>query len=292
MKTPLRPIDPFTAARPRPAESVPAHATTPEDLHRAGAPRPVRADTTARAVEVYSKMQDSARIAQGARVEQQREAFAPQREKVLAAARQNLPVPDAARAAKVPESTARKWIKEAGVTPPKGKPGPKPPAAKDIVQIGLLRTEEEGPAEIATAEEDRDIIHKGDLLIVTKREDDGRCKVVLRKGPPMISVPPTLRVRKTGETYTAPEPPARTLAPVLPEGVELPPLTVRVRPAVPRVDFEDPPAAESPAPVVQTIAPASGTGRSGQLTRDARIAAGLRGLADAAAALAAALEAP
>lgn len=34
MKPPVRPRDPFTAARPRPAESVPAHATTPEDARR------------------------------------------------------------------------------------------------------------------------------------------------------------------------------------------------------------------------------------------------------------------
>lgn len=94
--------------------------------------------------------------------------------------------------------TQERWATSEAVNPLNG-----------TVQIGLLVTEEEGDAEIATAEEDRDIIHKGDHLIVTRREPDGRVKVVLRKGPPMISVWPTFRVRKTGDTWRNPDRPGK-----------------------------------------------------------------------------------
>lgn len=56
MKTPSRPVDPFTGAKPRPAESVKAHETTPQELaaNRADAIAQRAAEQKQRALELWA----------------------------------------------------------------------------------------------------------------------------------------------------------------------------------------------------------------------------------------------
>lgn len=121
MKPPLRPADPFAPVRPRPAEAVRAHETTPEDIQRLRGPQ-----DPARAQRVLEALQDSGRRAQATRAEQQRDESQEQRERALVLCRGGTSAPDAAQAVGVPTSTVKGWCIAAGVKPPPGKPGPKP----------------------------------------------------------------------------------------------------------------------------------------------------------------------
>jgi hypothetical protein len=115
-----RPIDPFATSKPRPAETVKAHQTTPQDLQRLGAARPVRAPEPTPAPAA-----------------QEKPVLPPmdQKERALhLVGVEGLSYAKAAAAVKRPLATVFGWCKKEGV-----KPGSRKPATRggEITVRGL-----------------------------------------------------------------------------------------------------------------------------------------------------------
>lgn len=143
MKPPLRPADPFTAVRPRPAESVGAHQTTAEDLRRVGA----------RTTPVRVTAGDPPPL-----TGQTVETPAPQTAKDRAldlVGREGMGYAEAARRLKCPHPTVYYWCKKAGVTPGSRRTEPLPPkpTAKEQRQQEQQEAREARPVTLAQGEE-------------------------------------------------------------------------------------------------------------------------------------------
>lgn len=208
MKIPARPADPFAPAPLRPAESVQAHATTPEDIQRAAKPGPKPGGARG----LFSAPEERGPVI----------SPAPQTDKERAldlVGREGLSYAAAARTVKRPAPTVFNWCKLAKVTPGCRRTEPMPPrlTAQEQRQQERQEAREAVPVALVQGEEVLDR-----LLQPGARQD----------APTQAEA----AVVVADAEHDAPA--GVVLSPTMPASI--PPVVVTVRPAAPRVDLQEP----------------------------------------------------